>query len=347
MSIDDRRALRTRRDSVVAHLKAPGQGLVLAWLAFLAGAATIVITLAAALLAVFVGVFCLPASVRLLHKVSDAVRRRDAGAGGISVGVHHHAAAPVGTDVRTRLLQTGSILRDPMAWREFLWGIAEGFVGFVLAAAPAALIVYGVFGAAVQPFVWGPIDRAGGSNWYLFIHVDSMAGALLAIPFALLVIVAGLAVAPRALRRHAGWTRFWLHPNPTAQLQQRVAQLSTSRTDATDAMATELRRIERDVHDGAQARLVALGMSLGNASELFDKDPEMARSLLETARDSSSAALQELRDLVRGIHPPVLADRGISDALRAARWTVLSTSMSLRSSTAGPPHPSRLPSTSR
>src|SRR5690606_25324623 len=76
-------------------------------------------------------------------------------------------------------------------------------------------------------------------------------------------------------------------------------------------------RIERDLHDGAQARLVALGMNLGVAEQLLSKDPEAVRAILSDTRKASAAALTELRDLVRGIHPPVLADRGLADAVRA------------------------------
>ena len=78
-----------------------------------------------------------------------------------------------------------------------------------------------------------------------------------------------------------------------------------------------LRRIERDLHDGAQARLVALGMSLQAAERLFPASPEAALALVSEAKESSARALTELRDLVRGIYPPVLADRGLADALRA------------------------------
>lgn len=94
-------------------------------------------------------------------------------------------------------------------------------------------------------------------------------------------------------------------------------RLADTRADATDAQAAELRRIERDLHDGAQARLVAMGMSLGRAERLLDHDPVAARELVVAARETSSRALEELRDLVRGIHPPVLADRGIADAVLA------------------------------
>jgi signal transduction histidine kinase len=78
-----------------------------------------------------------------------------------------------------------------------------------------------------------------------------------------------------------------------------------------------MRRIERDLHDGAQARLVAMGMALDAAERLLDDSPAAARALLVEARESSAKALAELRDLVRGIHPPVLADRGLGDAVRA------------------------------
>ncbi|HEY5336379.1 MAG TPA: sensor domain-containing protein [Mycobacteriales bacterium] len=100
-------------------------------------------------------------------------------------------------------------------------------------------------------------------------------------------------------------------------LALRVEELAESRAETVDTQAAELRRIERDLHDGAQARLVALGMSLSLAETQLTSDPEAARSLLVEARASSGAALAELRDLVRGIHPPVLADRGLVGAVQA------------------------------
>jgi signal transduction histidine kinase len=96
-----------------------------------------------------------------------------------------------------------------------------------------------------------------------------------------------------------------------------VQTLTQTRHDAVDTAAAELRRIERDLHDGAQARLVALGMSLRAAERLFPTSPEAALALVTEAKESSSLALTELRDLVRGIYPPVLADRGLGDAIRA------------------------------
>jgi signal transduction histidine kinase len=100
-----------------------------------------------------------------------------------------------------------------------------------------------------------------------------------------------------------------------AEMEERIETLESSRAGAVDAQETELRRIERDLHDGAQARLVALGMSLGMAEQKLSDDPERAGQLLAEARIGAEHALRELRDLARGIHPPVLADRGLAAAL--------------------------------
>ena len=100
-------------------------------------------------------------------------------------------------------------------------------------------------------------------------------------------------------------------------LARRVRLLADTRTEAVGSAAAELRRVERDLHDGAQARLVALGMNLRAAERLMGSSPQAALALVAEARETSSRALMDLRDLVRGIHPPVLADRGLADAVRA------------------------------
>jgi len=101
------------------------------------------------------------------------------------------------------------------------------------------------------------------------------------------------------------------------RLTERIDVLTTTRSGAVDAAEAELRRIERDLHDGAQARLVALGMSLGLAEQKLASDPDAALQLLTEARVGAGEALRELRDLARGIHPPILADRGLEPALAA------------------------------
>jgi signal transduction histidine kinase len=97
--------------------------------------------------------------------------------------------------------------------------------------------------------------------------------------------------------------------------EERIEVLETTRAGAVDQQENELRRIERDLHDGAQARLVALGMSIGMAEQKLSDDPEAARELLADAQRGAREALEELRDLARGIHPPVLADRGVGAAV--------------------------------
>ena len=101
------------------------------------------------------------------------------------------------------------------------------------------------------------------------------------------------------------------------ELAERVGELTQSRRSVLEIQELELRRVERDLHDGAQARLVSLGINLGLAAQMMDADPVQARRLLTDARTSAGAALSDLRDLVRGIHPPVLADRGLEGAIRA------------------------------
>ena len=106
------------------------------------------------------------------------------------------------------------------------------------------------------------------------------------------------------------------------ELADRVGALTRSRRNVLEVQELELRRVERDLHDGAQARLVSLGMSLGLAEQIMEADPAQAKRLLTDARTSAGAALSDLRDLVRGIHPPVLADRGLVGAIQALVVTV-------------------------
>jgi signal transduction histidine kinase len=101
------------------------------------------------------------------------------------------------------------------------------------------------------------------------------------------------------------------------QREHRIRRLEETRAGAVNVQESELRRIERDLHDGAQARLVALGMSLGRAEQALDQDPEAVRALLAEARRGAGEALTELRDLARGIRPPILTDRGLGPAVAA------------------------------
>jgi signal transduction histidine kinase len=184
-------------------------------------------------------------------------------------------------------------LTDRATWRDLLWVIVNTCGGWILALAPAGLLAFGVLGI-IAPYA------------SLELRVVAIGGALL-----------GLWASPWLLRGYGLLARSMLAPSEQAELALRVQHLTETRTEALDTGAAEIRRIERDLHDGAQARLVAMGMTLDAAGQIIDTNPEAARALLYEARDASVKALAELRDLVRGIHPPVLADRGLADAVRA------------------------------
>ncbi|MGW2774364.1 sensor histidine kinase [Streptomyces olivaceoviridis] len=112
--------------------------------------------------------------------------------------------------------------------------------------------------------------------------------------------------------------------SPSDELERRIAELESDRGIVVDTAAADLRRIERDLHDGAQARLVNLAMGLGLAKEKLLEDPDAAAAMVAEAHGEVKLALQELRDLARGIHPAVLTDRGLDAALSAvaSRCTV-------------------------
>ena len=222
---------------------------------------------------------------------------------------------PPGPGLFGRVRYFGAVLKDPSTWRELLWLWVDATAGHLVALLPAALLVYGVAGFLL-PLLFLLSGQRG--RWYGFGLLDlSHPGVLAALPvLGMALLLLARSVNPILLRTHFRMAAAFLAP-PREELAKRVAYLTESRHDAVDASAAELRRIERDLHDGAQARLVAMGMNLHTVDVLIEKDPARARKLLAAARLSSAEALTELRDLVRGIHPPVLAERGLGDAVRA------------------------------
>jgi signal transduction histidine kinase len=185
-------------------------------------------------------------------------------------------------------------LRDQQNGRDAIWLGAHGVVGIVV-----FWVGYGLLAALSSLLV-------GASGPF----------SVLTLPVLVVTAVIWWAV-PWAVRGFALLVCALLAPSD-ASLAWRVEQLTVSRAATVDAQAAELRRIERDPHDGAQARLAAVGMTLGLAAQTVRSDPDRAAALPEEARADAGAALGELRDLVRGIHPPVLADRGLAGGLEAA-----------------------------
>ncbi|MET7684486.1 histidine kinase [Streptomyces sp. NPDC005423] len=221
---------------------------------------------------------------------------------------------PAGARPWTR---TFRLLGDPATWRDVRWLAVDATAGFVTALLPAALVFYPVEGFALALGLWRVFtDGTYVGWWYGFVPVSGQGSALLAGLLGAAFLSAGWFLTPALLRFHFLLARSVLAPEQS-RLAERVRVLTETRRDAVDNSAVELRRIERDLHDGAQARLVAMGMNLGAIEALIEKNPAKARELLVRARRSSAEALDELRDLVRGIHPPVLAERGLGDAVRA------------------------------
>lgn len=150
----------------------------------------------------------------------------------------------------------------------------------------------------------------------LDVRIDSWATALTIGPAQFLVLAALVTIAlPPLARVHARCCLAVLAPTPAEQLAARVTELTRTRTDVLQAHGAELRRIERDLHDGTQARLVAIAVRLAVAGESYSQDPGAAAALVRQARAETEEAMTELRSVIRTIYPPVLADQGLAGAL--------------------------------
>ncbi len=200
------------------------------------------------------------------------------------------------------LARVRTLLTDAGTWRDLAWLFVQIVAGVAGLAFLAAAVVGPIFVAAV------PVQLLRGAG-------DGKVLSLL--PLGLLLAAVGWFACPRMPAASARLSRWLLAPGENARLRAQMEHLAETRDETVDARAAELRRIERDLHDGAQARLVSLTMSLGMAEQEFDRHPEAARQLVAEARASARTALHELRHLVRGIHPPVLTERGLGGAVEA------------------------------
>ncbi|MGI5420706.1 sensor histidine kinase [Actinomadura luteofluorescens] len=275
----------------------------------------IVTVLSIAFIPLGFGVVLAPVMFQAIRTIANQQRAWAAEWSGVRIPVPYRAE-PAGAGVFGRLKW---ILTDPASWRDLLWTFVNVPVALVLGVLAGGLTLYGLEGVFVAPWLAQVVDYGWGPFWPL--DDWGVVGVVGTIVLGAALTAVSIPLGPLFLEAHARFSQSLLAPTREA-LAERVERLTETRSDAVDASAAELRRIERDLHDGAQARLVALSMNIGLAEEMMKHDPETAQKLLAEAREASGTALTELRDLVRGIHPPVLAERGLDGAVRALALTL-------------------------
>jgi signal transduction histidine kinase len=217
-----------------------------------------------------------------------------------------------GHNVWTRFLGR---LRSPGRWRELVYLLLRLPVSTVLMG--LALVIWaGSAALAALPLYVDDLPGGAAEFWLFTISPGPTAWLAAVVGVALLVQLAPWATVELA-RVDVAFGRSLLAHGAATEIEQQVVRLESSRVAALDSAEAERRRIERDLHDGAQQRLIAAAMDLGVARERLVSDPESGRELVGHAHDEVKAALRELRDLVRGIHPVILEDRGLDAALSA------------------------------
>ncbi|MFC8916709.1 sensor histidine kinase [Streptomyces sp. NPDC047821] len=282
------------------------------------------VSLGAGLVVTFLGIPVLAAALALCRAFGTMERVRARGLLGLDVA----DPAPVRDRSGGGLMGwVGGVLKSGESWRHFLYSVVHMPWAIFAFTVAVAFWAYG-WGLLTYPLwrwvfpVYAGVDGLqlygdGTHNFYLDTPAEMAATSLIGL---LLVLV-----TPWVIRALATVDRLLviglLSPS---RLASRVSELESDRGVVVDTAAADLRRIERDLHDGAQARLVALAMDLGLAKEKLLEDPEGAAAMVDEAHGEVKLALQELRDLARGIHPAVLTDRGLDAALSAvaSRCTV-------------------------
>jgi signal transduction histidine kinase len=273
-----------------------------------AGYAVLVgLVVAAASSLVLVGVPFLPDVVRVVRSLASAERHRSARLLGGTI------PAPYAELSGSSFAQVRTLLRDPLTYRDGAWLAVHAVLGTGLAlcwlmlclaavAGPVTMLIWWTLPADAPVSYVVPID-----GWSRALTVPPLvtAGALVLLRWGGPVIAAAQARLYRAL----------LAPSARNRLAARVELLSATRAGALDAHAAELRRIERDLHDGMQARLVSVAIQLGLAQRQRLTDPHTADRLIERAHAGVEQTLAGLREVVRSIYPPILADRGLADAV--------------------------------
>lgn len=300
---------RTRLGSQMAYLLA---GLPLAVVAFVVVLVGTVLGVATAV--AWIGLPITVGALAAARGFAGLERRATEAATGRPLPPHHYR--PVRGRGLVRLLRG---LADPQSWRD----LAHAMAGFPLRLVTAVVaLVWAVVGLGGLLYVFWEWSLPGGDrSWTLFASITGVESKLgdVALNTGLgVLLLATLPIVVRWLTDVRALLARGLLTNQTAALRARALQLAAGRRAAIAAEAQTLRRLERDIHDGPQQRLVRLGMDIEAAVRRLDDDPDRVRPLLAEALAQSHEALTELRALSRGIAPPILADRGLAPALAAA-----------------------------
>lgn len=308
--------MRPARNRVRAAVRTGGRAFALSFASIVGSSVLFVLSLLSLVFILLgVGLVTTPWLMGLVRKHADRRRALASAWSDVSIPVPYR---PFPKDVRSGLTgqveRTTLLLKDPATWRDLRWLLIDMTAGYVVLALAFGLLLFPLEGLVLAAGLWRVF--ADDPYWYGFVPVDSQMTGLAAALLGIVIFHLGVWASGPLLRLHFVLARSALAPTPD-ELKRRIDRLTETRHEAVDTAASELRRIERDLHDGAQARLVAMGMNLSTIEALIEKDPAQAKKMLAMARTSSAEALTELRDLVRGIHPPVLAERGLGDAVRA------------------------------
>ncbi|BBG01271.1 MULTISPECIES: sensor histidine kinase [Pseudonocardia] len=301
---------RTRLGAQMAYLLA---GLPLA---ILSGLVVIIgLALGAGTFVAWIGIPITVGTLAAARGFAELERRATEAATGMPLPPHHYRPNR-GRRLMGRLFRA---LVDPQSWRDVAHAVTALPLRAVTAAVALAWSVTGLGGLLYVFWQWS-IPR-GSEDWTLFRSVTGVHSGVgdIALNTGLgVLLLVTLPTVVRWLTDVRALLARGLLTNQTAALRARALALASGRRAAVAAEAQTLRRLERDIHDGPQQRLVRLGMDLESAVRRLDDDPERARPLLHEALEQTHEALSELRALSRGIAPPILADRGLGPALAAA-----------------------------
>jgi signal transduction histidine kinase len=253
------------------------------------------------------GLLLLPASLMRLRRSADAHR--------------HRAAMVLGTEIRSDyrtpkgglLIRAHTMLTDRATYTDLAWLALHSLFGLFSCALTLSLCV-GAVSWMTTPLWWLLVPKAQFLFWEINSWTDSLGAVIVGLAYAAL---AGF-IVPTLARAHARLTRFLLKARRRkVSLARRVEELTASRAEALDAHAAELRRIERDLHDGAQAGLVSISLRLGLIKQAVNRRPEQLPEMIDRTHELAEQALTQLRQAVRAIYPPILVDHGLAEAVRS------------------------------